>query len=192
MLLAMFGVAVVVAVWLGQARFGSAWQRRTAWIAGIAALLFLVPEIPFPSTPAAGPAFFTTAADLNGIPENSVALVTPYSDSNSADAMYWQALTKFRFHMPEGDAFSAGPFLGPTPSYLGTVLDKLDAGTPVSFGRRDSALRDLAHWHVQTVIVGPSPGHDAIVAYLTSVLGSPPTRIDGVEVWWQCCPAPSS
>jgi hypothetical protein len=159
----------------------------------IAALAFLVPEIPFTSTPASAPAFFTTAADVNRIPDNSVALVTPYADTNSADAMYWQALAHFRFRMPEGDAFSAGPFLGPAPSALGTLLDRLDSGSlDLTRGPFVPARSDLARWGVQTIIVGPSPGHDAIVRYFTSELGVPPETVDGVQVWWNCCPSPSS
>jgi hypothetical protein len=194
MLLAILGVALAVAVLLEQSRSGTVWQRRSAFIGTALALLFIVPEIPFVSTPAAAPSFFTTASDVDRIPAGSVALITPFADANSADAMYWQALANFRFHMPEGDAFSAGPFLGPTPSDLGTTLDHLDSGTPVSLtgDARGSALRDLARWHVQTIIVGPSVGHDAIVSYLSSVLGVPPQSVDGVDVWWNCCPAPAS
>jgi hypothetical protein len=36
--------------------------------------------------------------------------------------------------------------------------------------------------------VGPSPGRDAIVSYLTSVLGSPPVETGGVDVWWHLPP----
>lgn len=190
MLLAVLGVALVVAAWLEQARSQSLRQRRAAWLGMAASLLFLVPELPFVSTRAAAPSFFTTASDVDRIPAGSVALVTPFANANSANAMYWQALAKFRFHIPEGDAFSAGPFLGPTPSYLGTVLDHFDNGTPVDLtsDARAAALHDLARWHVQTIVVGPSPGHDAIVSYLRSLLGVPPQTVDGVDVWWSCCP----
>ena len=193
MLIAVFGVALVVAALATQAWSGTRWQRRATWIGLAAAIVFIIPEVPFVSTAAAPPRFFTTASDVNRISDGSVALVTPFSNSNSADAMSWQALTGFRFHMPEGDAFSAGPFLGPAPSYLGTLLDQLERGSGANLATdsRAPALRDLARWHVQTIIVGPSPGHDAIVRYFTTVLGEPPSSVDGAEVWWNCCPPAS-
>src|SRR6266851_9681317 len=31
---------------------------------------------------------------------------------------YWQSVASYRFRMPEGDAFTPGPYLGPHPSFL--------------------------------------------------------------------------
>jgi hypothetical protein len=108
--------------------------------------------------------------------------------------MYWQALSGYRFRMPEGDVFSAGPFLGPKPSYLETVINALDQGKTVdsTAAARERALRDLFRWHIETVIVGPSPGRDAIVAYFTSLLDAAPVSTGGVAVWSHCCPAPAA
>ena len=93
--------------------------------------------------------------------------------------------------MPEGDAFTPGPYLGPHPSHLQASLDALDQGQSVSVSpsERDQALRDLAAFKVVAIVVGPSQGRDAIVTYLTSVLGSPPAETGGVDVWWHLPPA---
>jgi hypothetical protein len=117
-------------------------------------------------------------------------LVTPFSSRQSTDAMFWQTVAGYRFRMPEGDAFTPGPYLGPHPSHIQASLDALDQGqkVAVSSTERDQALRDLAAFRVVTIVAGPSPGHDAIVAYLTAVVGTPPQRTQGVDVWWHFQP----
>jgi hypothetical protein len=89
--------------------------------------------------------------------------------------------------MPEGDAFTPGPYLGPLPTSLQASLDQLDAGQEpaAAADSRDRALRDLAAMHVATVVAGPSPGRDRIVEFLTGLLGAPPVEVDGVAVWWR-------
>jgi hypothetical protein len=88
--------------------------------------------------------------------------------------------------MPEGDAFTPGPYLGPHPSDLQAALDRLDAGgdLQLSADGRDRALQSLAAMHVSTVVAGPSPGQDRVVEFLSSLLGRPPVLVDGVAVWW--------
>jgi len=82
--------------------------------------------------PANAPAFFRPGGDVEKIAPGSVVLVTPFSSKESTDAMYWQATANYRFRMPEGDAFTPGPFLGPHPSFMKSTLDDLDAGKPVT------------------------------------------------------------
>jgi len=88
--------------------------------------------------------------------------------------------------MIEGDAFTPGPYLGPHPSFLKSVLDDLDAGKAVTSTPdvRAGFVADLKQFAVTAIVVGPSPGHDAIIAFLTSVEGTPPVVDQGVEVWW--------
>lgn len=191
MLLAVFGAAVVVAALVQDACRRRGWRRPAVLLGLLAGLLFIVPQVPFPSTSAAAPSFFTSAA-IQQVPDGSAVLVTPFSNSQSTTAMYWQALAHFRFRMPEGDVFSAGPFLGPRPSYLEGVLDRLGSGGSVDLTPSAKALglRDLFRWHIQTVIVGPSSRRAGIVAYFTTLLGQAPVSSGGVAVWWHCCPQP--
>jgi hypothetical protein len=104
--------------------------------------------------------------------------------------MFWQTVARYRFRMPEGDAFTPGPYLGPHPSHIQASLDALDLGQTVAVSptERDQARQDLANFRVTTIVAGPSPGHDAIVAYLTAVAGTPPQRTQGVDVWWHFQP----
>jgi hypothetical protein len=113
-------------------------------------------------------------------------LVTPFSSHQSTDAMYWQAVANYRFRMPEGDAFTPGPYLGPRPTFLQATLDALDAGSAVAVTPDTRAMfaADLDSHLITTIVAGPSPGQDAIVSFLTDVEGRPPVDDGGVKVWW--------
>jgi hypothetical protein len=186
MLVAFLGIGIVVgSLWAGIA---TATRRRRVEtsILLVAGLVAVVPAIPATTTQASVPSFFRPGGGVESIAAGSVALITPFSSRQSTDAMYWQTVARYRFRMPEGDAFTPGPYLGPHPSHIQASLDALDQGqvVPVSPSERDQALRDLAGFRVATIVVGPSPGQDAIVTYLTAVLGGPPALSGGVDVWW--------
>jgi hypothetical protein len=191
MLVAFLGVGIVVAaLWDPGSLRARRWRiaRNVLLVAALAAIL---PAVPAPSTRATAPEFFRAGGDVNRIPQGTAILVTPFSSRQSTAAMFWQATANYRFRMPEGDAFTPGPYLGPHPSHLQASLDSLDAGlaVPVSQQERELALGDLAAFGVESIVVGPSPGRDAIVGYLTEVLGSAPVSTEGVDVWWRLPPA---
>jgi hypothetical protein len=186
MAIAFLGIGLVVA---GASRMALSAPRR--WRIATDALLSagilaIIPALPYPSAPASAPAFFKAGGDVEKIAVGSVVLVTPFSSHVSTDAMYWQTVASYRFRMPEGDAFTPGPYLGPHPSFLQSTLDSLDAGqtVPMTPDVRTAALADLRAFGVTTVVAGPSPGESAIVSFLTDVLASPPIEDGGVEVWW--------
>jgi hypothetical protein len=164
------------------------------WRYVTAVLLFLgvatIPSLAYPSVAATPPVFFKAGGDVVNIPSGSVTLITPFSSKESTDAMFWQATAGYRFRMPEGDAFTPGPYLGPHPSFIETTLDHLDAGGPVDMtpDARARALADLKSFGITTIVSGPSPGQPAIVEFLTAVVGAPPVDDGGVKVWWTVSP----
>jgi len=186
MIIAFLGIGLIagaaVAIGMNAMR---PWRIATG-VAVIAGLTAIVPWVPYPSHPAAVPAFFAPRGDVEKIAPGAVVLITPFSSKESTDAMYWQATAAYRFRMIEGDAFTPGPYLGPHPSFLKSVLDDLDAGKAVTSTPdvRAGFVADLKQFGVTAIVVGPSPGHDAIIAFLTSVEGTPPVVDQGVEVWW--------
>jgi hypothetical protein len=190
MAIAFLGVGLVAA---GVSRM--AMRARRPWRIAADALLAagvvaLFPALPYATAPATVPDFFKPGGDVEKIAAGSVVLVTPFSSHVSTDAMYWQTVSGYRFRMPEGDAFTPGPYLGPHPSFMQSTLDSLDAGQMVTVTPdvRDAALTDLRAFGVTTVVAGPSPGRAAIVAFLTDVLGAAPVDDGGVEVWWSATP----
>jgi hypothetical protein len=183
------GVGIVVAYACARALSSTrGWQYVTAVLLLLGAVI--VPPLPYPSEAATAPPFFKSGGDVEKIQEGSVVLVTPFSSKESTDAMFWQASAGYRFRMPEGDAFTPGPYLGPHPSFLESALDRLDAGQTftVTPDVRAMALADLKSFGVTTIVSGPSPGQPAIVEFLTEVEGRQPVDDGGVKVWWTVSP----
>lgn len=165
------------------------WRIATGLVL-LVGLAVIAPPLPYPSVPASAPAFFRPGGDVARIPEGSVVLVTPFSSKESTDAMYWQAVAHYRFRMPEGDAFTPGPYLGPHPSFLQSTLDQLDTGQGAALTPDvlNQARADLKSFSVTAIVAGPSPGQAAIVEFLTEVVAAPPVEDGGVEVWWKLTP----
>jgi hypothetical protein len=185
------GIGIVVA-YAGVRALTATRPWQVATVVLLLAGVSIVPSIPYPSVSASAPAFFKPGGDVEKIPLGSVVLVTPFSSKESTDAMYWQAVADYRFRMPEGDAFTPGPYLGPHPSFLQSTLDQLDAGRPVVMTPdvRAMALADIKSFGVTTIVSGPSPGQAAIVEFLTEVEGQAPVDDGGVKVWWKVSPPP--
>ncbi|MHB8588259.1 MAG: hypothetical protein ACYDA0_05305 [Candidatus Dormibacteraceae bacterium] len=187
MAIGFLGIGIVVAYACARALAAARPWRIGASLVMLAGLVAIAPPLPYPSIHAAAPAFFSPGGDVGKIPEGSVVLVTPFSSKQSTDAMYWQAVADYRFRMPEGDAFTPGPYLGPHPSFLQSALDQLDAGGAVTLTpeARAVALADLRSFGVSTIVAGPSAGQGAIVEFLSQVEGQAPVDDAGVKVWWQ-------
>jgi hypothetical protein len=179
MAIAFLGIGIVVAAYQP--------HRVLTGIVLVAGLLAIVPPIPYPTQHAVAPAFFKPGGDVERLTPGSVVLITPVSSRFSTDAMYWQAVANYRFKMPEGDAFTPGPQLGPQPSFIQPTLDMFDSGgtiavTPVL---RSMFAADLQSHHITAIVAGPSPGQAAIVDFLTQIEDQPPADDGGVKVWWQ-------
>ena len=186
MAIGFLGIGIVVAYACARGIAAQGRWRIATGLLLLAGLATIVPPIPYPSVAATAPAFFRPGGDVEKISSGSVVLVTPFSSKESTDAMYWQATADYRFRMPEGDAFTPGPYLGPHPSFLESTLDQLNTGQAivVTPGIRDKARADIRSFSVATIVAGPSPGQAAIVEFLTEVEGAPPVDDGGVKVWW--------
>jgi len=186
---------LLIAVWLNDLRTWQTGARWTGWLVTAASLVLLVPALPYPSSPNAVPAFFSSPA-VSQIPPGSVALVIPYSAAADSRAMVWQAESGMRFRMPEGYAFipdtPAGARLSPPPSATQDELIAVAAGLagPLTDDRRRQILSELKSWKVQTVIVGPMVNEQAEVDLFTALLGRAPEMVDDVYVWWGVNTAP--
>jgi hypothetical protein len=190
MTIGFLGVGIVAAYACARALTAPRPWRIAVGLVLFAGLVAIVPPLPYPSMAATSPAFFKPGGDVEKLPPGSVVLITPFSSKQSTDAMYWQAVAGYRFRMPEGDAFTPGPYLGPHPSFLQSTLDQLDAGGTVTVtpAARGIALADIKIFGVTTIVAGPSPGQSAIVDFLTQVEGQEPVDDGGVKVWWTISP----
>jgi hypothetical protein len=101
-------------------------------------------------------------------------------------AMLWQLSADLLFKMPEGYANRPGPALDPAPTTLGRDLMAMQQGAPapeVSTAYRTTTMEELRRWQVQEVVLGPRPGEDRVLAFLTAIIGTPPTQAGGVYLW---------
>ena len=83
--------------------------------------------------------------------------------------------------------FVPGTLLGVPSSPLARAMVEIEVhGTaPTLTPALLSTMRQQLHdWRVGTVIAGPMPHANAMVALLTAVIGEPPEYQGGVAVWW--------
>jgi hypothetical protein len=150
-----------------------------------AVLLTLTPRLPFPAEPVEIPPFFT-GAGVRHLPQGSVALVLPYARLAHSSAMLWQAASDMWFRMPESYALVPGPSFNSPTTATGSLMRIIeeDLDTPaLTADLRRQVLGDLAAWHVRTIIVGPMPRQDRILAFFTWLTGATPRQDGGVYVW---------
>lgn len=105
-----------------------------------------------------------------------------------------------------------GSVTGPTPTLFGALLVAVGAGCSmddvdpemaseildsvrqwvtqrcpidaISDFTLSSLRQQLSVWNVSAVVVGPNQRSSQMVRLMTRVLGAPPSRVDGVTVWW--------
>lgn len=150
-----------------------------------AALLPLIPRIPFPAEPIAVPSFFT-GATVRQLPQGSVALILPYARLANSSAMFWQAASGMRFRMPEAYALLPGPSFSSPPTTTASLMQMIELGQEppaLTDEQRRQVLGDLTTWKVQTIIVGPMANRERMVAFFTWLTGTPPRAEGGVYIW---------
>jgi hypothetical protein len=187
--------AVILGVALERVHRARPWRGLAGSLAvpgilAVAVLVPLVPAWPYPMQPTGVPAYFTSKA-VDAIAPGSVVLVYPFPDANFANPENWQASAFLRFKMPGGRFNVPEPLTGASSasrsSLTDTVLGELAAGTPPE---RTPALRarldsELRSWHVRSVVAIPA-GVDfpQARAFLTWMLGRPPTNSAGALTWY--------
>lgn len=209
-LLVAVGLDELLAARRARSRAGTATTRRHLagiglLVAGAAAGAPLLPAWPDATVPTGIPALFSSArlgpVRRAALPTGSVVLTYPLAVSPDDQAMLWQAVDGYRFHLIGGYAIvpdhlgqpSAWPpnlqpvavqaalgyeALGPY-GYLTSARPALDAALTAA------ARTYLWRHHVDAVVVDPALGNNgALVArWLTDVLGSRPRPLGGVLVW---------
>jgi hypothetical protein len=197
MLVGMLFCALLLAVFIDQALRWRWSERVPAALLVIAVMVALAPRLPLHAGRLAAPPFFTNGT-VERVPQDSTVLVAPYPGPGGASPMTWQALAKLRFKMPGG--YFVGPQPNGEPRYgapanrLAGELIKLNAGwNPPKMDpyRRLTYTYNLVQWRVGTVVVGPM--RDELrrantVTMFTQLLGRPPSREGGVDVWWDVRP----
>lgn len=166
---------------------------RGATPAAVAAvcLLPLAPSWPYATDATPVPAFFTTTA-VNTIPPGSTVLLYPFPTfaDASAAAMVWQAESFMRFRIVGGyfnvdDGRGAVFFNRVSSTYTSLQAMYLDSPRALTPPVRSAMDAELRSWEVTTVVADPEGAAGARgVAFLTDLIGRPPTAVAGAEVWY--------
>jgi hypothetical protein len=169
-------------------------------IVTVVSLLLLVPNWPFPSTPADVPSIFTSSA-LDRVPAGSVALISPYPSVAAVQPQMWQAVAGMKFRIIGGYGLVRGP--GGMSSNFPAVIPPVDVerflwvgatGAPYPVGpvpQLDSKLvcdfrKFLRRNHVQTVFAVPTFYVPAEMHSLfTQALGPPSVKKGTVDAWFR-------
>jgi len=183
-------VALLLAIFVDWALANHGPLRVAGIGATVIALIALFPAVPYPTDTAVIPMFFR-GGDVRRIPEGSVVLVAPFSRAFTSDAMMWQSVSGMSLRMPEGYAYRPGPTRNPPvtalQTQLGAIYDGLDrpAATPDLAQQMRGELQAMG---ATTVVVGPEPREDEVVALFRLLLGREPVETGGVFVWWNATP----
>jgi hypothetical protein len=138
------------------------------------------------------PAYFTSR-EVEHIPKGSIALVAPWTTNANSDLPeVWQAYAHFRFRLASGYAYlpsgKSGVCTGRLVDELEVAMRHIFLGLPapdLSAPRVRAVLRQRAREHgFSTVVVGPMRHEDAMVRFMTRMLGEAPSAVGGVFVWY--------
>lgn len=171
--------------------------RGALWLViAAAALVPLLPRVPYAATPVTTPPVFTS--DHTTIPSGSVVVGYPIPGSIGGvddQLMLYQAQGGMRFKIIGARAAAAGPdgraaqgadrFLPPTElqdllSYAEFGKPALPPANPTTYANIRLFLR---RYDVSTVVVVPIQGWPLVDKYLTASLGRPPVLRSGAYVW---------
>jgi hypothetical protein len=90
----------------------------------------------------------------------------------------------------DGGALREAP---PTPTSLALARIQRTGRPPdLSPMLRLQVAEDFARWGVNSVVLGPMPNRRVMARFLTELLGRPPERLAGVEVWTDARVAPTT
>jgi len=186
-------VAVLLAVFAADLAPIAAGGRRVA-ATGCGALLLVAllswAPSPAPTMSLPRPAYFS-GDGVRAIPEGRPVLVLPYTSPGPRwnEAVLWQALAGLRFRMPEGYFLMSdgnSRRFSPALTPLTRELSAIQYGRPSirSPSRRVELRADLAGMRLAAIASGPSPVADAERDFVTWLVGRPPQRTGGVDVWY--------
>jgi hypothetical protein len=181
---------LLVALFLQAVWSGGGWRRPAAIVVAVAVLVPLWPASTIASEEVVTPSFFSGPA-VQALPRDSVALVLPWAYRRTSLAMTWQAEADLWYRMP------GGYFIGPQRNTDQPRFDAIPSPASITFGRiyggqppprltgprRRALARDFVRWRIGSVVVGPMPNQQAMVTFLTDLLGQQPQVVEGVYLW---------
>lgn len=192
---------------------GRPWRGVLAFGIVAAALVPLVPRVPYPVSATSVPAFFTSSA-VDVIPADGLVLAYPYPYSPTDQAMLWQADAGFRFSLLGGYALAPSPHGGgtynppsPVPASLRQFFRSGLSARPVTFSQlfvdphavETAACSFFRADHVSAVVIDPDlsmpiiwvqritvrtrPDAGLALQLMRTITGEAPRSSGGVDLW---------
>ena len=174
---------------------GAVGALAAACLALVPLAVTFAPRLPFTMQPVILPRWYTDVAPT--LPPGRVLLSYPPPFSGIQSAMAWQAVNGMHYSQaggggPQGVARRAGPARAGF-EVLSTLAFGVGSAPPSGTPAQLAAVRQaLAAWGVTTVVIATDPaaplleqGRDPTyaAAFMTAVLGRPPTVEAGAWVW---------
>jgi hypothetical protein len=173
---------------------------RTGLAGGLAAALAVLALLPLlPAQPWYGairdagvPAWYTSAAVQQRVPEGSVLVTVPAATPQDSSAMVWQSVADYRFKSPFGYSLHPGPdgkgqFTPYRSTFLG-IMARIRRGPQPRVNATDirTMRAEFAGWQVRTVVASPqgNPHLPELVDLLSRIVGRPPVLDSGSWVWY--------
>lgn len=190
-LMAQFGLTLLLGLTLDRTLFAAPLKARLGSVAGVAAVASMISVVPFATTTATIPAYFSPSGAASSLPRTTVALVGPYIDAppETYTPMLWQAEADFRFSLIDGIATTADSrgnvvFIFDTPLYRAFHSIQTDGAMPDQTPPTRQALIANLHTNgVNLVLIGPMAHRDVATRFVTWLLGYAPSQVQGVSVW---------
>jgi hypothetical protein len=171
-------------------------------VVGVVAIVSLIPAWPAPSSPTGVPPYFSSSA-VNRIPEDSVALISPYPSVADPATMTWPSVAGYRFKIIGGYALTRGT--GGTSQNFPAVLAptaverylwaNVHGGAPYPAGPLPKLTQKLVcelrtfvrRYQVDTVldVYPPNLPPDPIRQLFTAALGASSAYTGGVYPWYE-------
>lgn len=183
--------SLVLAVGLDRLHASGRLRRLPAAVVALACLVPLLPAWPYAYVEAASPAYFT-GADVDRVPEGSVALTYPLPRYPASAPMLWQAQAGFRYRSLGGYVIT--PLASGAGTFRGSVTDlermfgdvQRGAAVPRSGHLDARLLAELRALEVDSVlVVTGTDGAGEVQRYLTALLRRGPDEVvGGVAAWY--------
>jgi uncharacterized membrane protein len=165
-------------------------RHGAAGLAAVAAALVFVLPAPPGASDEEIPAFFRSW-DETAVQDDAIVLVAPhFTNGAGAAPMLWSAVAGNRPRLYEAYAYvprpDGSPSYGPPATQLTRIMETIQdegANLVAGGGVRAQALLDLEEQGISHVIVGPMRHRAQMVAFFTDLLGRPPRKLEGVELW---------
>ncbi len=190
-LLAEFGFAFFLALTLDRTLFSSPRRGIVGSALAVLAVVTVAPAGALASSTAPIPGYFTSNTGARALPPGTVALVGPYVDNGTTDAvsMLWQAESDYHISLIDALAITVNQqdhvsFLEVNAIFHAfSSIQLMGVLPPETSEERQQIDAVLQADHVSLIVLGPMQHRNEAVAFVSWLTAMEPQLTDDVAVW---------